>query len=323
MSLLDTTEKVSQIISKYFVVLVIIAAIIALLEPDRFLWLGGYISLLLAIVMLGMGLTLTIDDFKRILERPRDVVFGAAAQWLIMPISAYALISFLSLPAEIGIGLILLGAAPGGTASNVYTYLGNGDVALSVTVTSVTTLAAPIVMPTWVILVVGEQIEVTFAEMFQEIVLIVVIPVIVGLILRRVLDERAPKVAEAGLTVFPAISVLAIVIIVAAVVGANVENLITASAIVIVAVVIHNAIGLTAGYGTGYITNMSYDRSRALSFEVGMQNSGLAVAIAAAFFSPLASLVPALAVVLHQIAGPAVATYFANQDEQPVHEATT
>lgn len=323
MSLLDTTEKVSQIISKYFVVLVIIAAIIALLEPDRFLWLGGYISLLLAVVMLGMGLTLTIDDFKRILERPRDVVFGAAAQWLIMPISAYALISFLSLPAEIGIGLILLGAAPGGTASNVYTYLGNGDVALSVTVTSVTTLAAPIVMPTWVILVVGEQIEVTFAEMFQEIVLIVVIPVIVGLILRRVLDERAPKVAEAGLTVFPAISVLAIVIIVAAVVGANVENLITASAIVIVAVVIHNAIGLTAGYGTGYITNMSYDRSRALSFEVGMQNSGLAVAIAAAFFSPLASLVPALAVVLHQIAGPAVATYFANQDEQPVHEATT
>lgn len=273
--------------------------------------------------MLGMGLTLTIDDFKRILERPRDVVFGAAAQWLIMPISAYALISFLSLPAEIGIGLILLGAAPGGTASNVYTYLGNGDVALSVTVTSVTTLAAPIVMPTWVILVVGEQIEVTFAEMFQEIALIVVIPVIVGLILRRVLDERAPKVAEAGLTVFPAISVLAIVIIVAAVVGANVENLITASAIVIVAVVIHNAIGLTAGYGTGYITNMSYDRSRALSFEVGMQNSGLAVAIAAAFFSPLASLVPALAVVLHQIAGPAVATYFANQDEQPVHEATT
>lgn len=320
---MTVAKKTSQTVTKFFVLWVIIAAALAFIQPEGFVWIGDYISYLLAIVMLGMGMTLTLEDFKRILERPRDVVLGAAAQWLIMPVSAYALVVFLSLPAEIGIGLILLGAAPGGTASNVYTYLGKGDVALSVTITSVTTLAAPIVMPAWVILFAGEQIDVTFAEMFQEIVLIVVIPVILGLALRQILDQRAPKAAEAGLTVFPAISVLAIVTIVAAVVASTGDSLVTASAIVIAAVLIHHAIGLASGYGTGYVTNMSEARSRALSFEVGMQNSALAVAIAVAFFSPLASLVPAIAVVLHQIAGPAVASYFASQDDETLHEATT
>ncbi|ELY30018.1 sodium symporter [Natrialba magadii ATCC 43099] len=323
MTTMDGVKKGSQLVTKFFVLWVIIAAVLAFAQPESFAWLGDYISYLLAIVMLGMGMTLTIEDFRRILERPRDVVLGAVAQWVIMPISAYALVVFLSLPAEIGIGLILLGAAPGGTASNVYTYLGKGDVALSVTVTSVTTLAAPIVMPAWIILFVGEQINVTFGEMFQEIVLIVVIPVILGIILRRALDKRAPRAAEAGLTVFPAISVLAIVTIVAAVIGGTVDNLLTASGIVILAVLIHHAIGLASGYGTGYLTNMSDARSRALSFEVGMQNSALAVAIAATFFSPLASLVPAVAVVLHQIAGPAVASYYASQDDETLYEATT
>ena len=323
MDTLDIATRFSRIISKYFVIWVIVAAVLALLTPDSFVWIGDYISILLGVVMLGMGLTLTLDDFRRILERPRDVLIGAAAQWLIMPTLAYALVVALSLPAEIGIGLILLGAAPGGTASNVMTYLGKGDVALSVTVTSVTTLAAPVVMPAWVILFAGEQIQVTFAEMFEEIVLIVVIPVVLGLTLRHVLDRRAPTVAKAGLTVFPAVSVLAIVAIVAAVVGLNVDNILAAGAIVFVAVFIHNTVGLAAGYGTGYAFGMPDDRSRACSFEVGMQNSALAVAIAAVFFSPLASLVPAIASVLHNVTGPALATYFANRDDEPVEAVAT
>lgn len=322
MTYLTTAKRFSQLVSKYFVLWVVIAVILSFLSPETFVWIGEYVSILLGVVMLGMGLTLTTSDFKRILERPRDVLLAAAAQWLIMPTAAYALVLILSLPTEIGIGLIILGAAPGGTASNVYTYLGKGDVALSVTVTSVTTLAAPIVMPAWVILFAGEQIQVTFAEMFQEIVFIVVIPVVLGLTLRRVLDRYAPTAAKAGLTVFPAISVLAIVAIVAAVVGANVENLLTASVVVLFAVVLHNVIGLSAGYGTGYVFGMAADRSRACSFEVGMQNSALAVAIATGFFSPLASLVPALAVVLHQLTGPALASYFASRDDEPIDETT-
>ncbi|WP_132057785.1 bile acid:sodium symporter family protein [Halorussus amylolyticus] len=322
MALLDKAKKVSELISKLFVLWVVVVAVLAFVRPNNFAWIGEYVSPLLAVVMLGMGLTLTLEDFVRIVERPRDVVLGAVAQWVIMPVSAYALVVGLSLPEEIGIGLVLLGAAPGGTASNVYTYLGKGDVALSVTVTSLTTLVAPVLMPVWVIVFVGEQIQVTFAQMFQEIFLIVVIPVLLGLVLRYALDRHAPTVSAAGLTVFPAISVLAIVAIVGAVVGANVENLLTASALVIVAVLIHHAIGLSAGYGTGIATNMAEDRARALSFEVGMQNSALAVALATAFFTPLAALVPALAVVLHQIVGPIVATYFASQDEEALYETT-
>lgn len=311
-------EQVSQFISKYFVVWVLTAAGLALLTPDTFAWIGDYISILLGVIMLGMGLTLTLADFRRIIERPRDVAIGSCAQWVIMPTAAYGLVVGLGLPTEVGIGLILLGAAPGGTASNVMTYLGKGDVALSVTITSMTTIAAPIVMPAWVVFLASEQIQVTFAEMFQEIVLIVLIPVVAGVVIRQVLDQTAPSAAEVGLTVFPAISVLAIVTIVAAIVGLNVENILAASGVALVAVFIHNALGLGAGYSIGHTTDMPEDRARACAFEVGMQNSGLAVAIAVAFFSPLAALVPALASVWQNITGPALATYFTRQTaEQP------
>ncbi len=311
-------ERIGRVTSKFFIVWVALFAGLALYTPETFTPLGNYISELLAIVMLGMGLTLTIPDFKRIIERPIDVIIGAGLQWVLMPLFAYLLVVGLSIPWEIGVGMILVGAAPGGTASNVMTYLGRGDVALSVTITSVTTLAAPIVMPAWTLLLAGEQITVTFAEMAEEIVLIVVIPVIVGLGLRYVLDRYAPTVAKAGLSIFPAISVAAIVAIVAAVVGLNVDEILAASAIVLLAVVLHNMLGLGAGYGITRSLGMAEDRSRACAFEVGLQNSGLAVAIAIAFFDPLAALVPAVFSVWHNISGPALATLFTYLDGEPV-----
>ena len=320
MSWIDTLERIGQFTSKYFVVWVLLFSAVALYTPGTFVPIGDHIPLLLGLVMLGMGLTLTPADFRRILERPRDVLIGSVAQWVLMPAFAYGLVVVLGLPWEIGVGLILVGAAPGGTASNVMTYLGRGDVALSVTITSVTTIAAPLVMPAWVVLLAGEQITVTFGEMAQAIVLIVLIPVVAGLVLRYVLDTYAPTAAKVGLSIFPAISVAAIVAIVAAVVGLNVEEILTASAIVLVAVVLHNGLGLGAGYGVGYLTGMSEDRARACAFEVGLQNSGLAVAIAVAFFDPLAALVPALFSVWHNVSGPALATYFTRIDGEPVSE---
>jgi len=320
MSWIDTLERIGRFTSKYFVVWVVLFSAVALYTPETFVPIGDHIALLLGLVMLGMGLTLTPADFRRILERPRDVLIGSVAQWVLMPLFAYGLVVVLGLPWEIGVGLILVGAAPGGTASNVMTYLGRGDVALSVTITSLTTIAAPLVMPAWVVLLAGEQITVTFGEMAQEIVLIVLIPVVAGLVLRYVLDTYAPTAAKVGLSIFPAISVAAIVAIVAAVVGLNVEEILTASAIVLVAVVLHNGLGLGAGYGVGYLTGMSEDRARACAFEVGLQNSGLAVAIAVAFFDPLAALVPALFSVWHNVSGPALATYFTRIDGEPVSE---
>lgn len=311
MSGLSTVENVSDFINKYFVVWVVAVSVLALFSPGSVTWIGQYISPLLGVVMLGMGLTLTPADLQRIVDRPRDVVIGSLAQWTIMPVAAYVLVQLFGLPMELGIGLILLGAAPGGTSSNVMSYLGKGDVALSVAITSLTTLVAPVVMPAWVLFLAGAEIQVTFAEMFQQIVLIVLLPVVAGLIARQLLERVAPTAAEASLAIFPSISVVAIVVIVAAVVGLNAENILTVSAVAVVAMILHNLFGLTSGYAIGRAANMPDDRVRTCLFEVGWQNSGLATALAIAFFSPLAALLPALFSVWQLLLGPALANYFA------------
>ena len=315
MSGLSTVERVSDFVNKYFVVWVVAVSLLALYRPGAFTWIGDYISPLLGIVMLGMGLTLTPADLRRIVERPRDVFIGSIAQWTVMPVAAYLLVQLFGLPTEIGIGIILLGAAPGGTSSNVMTYLGKGDVALSVAITSLTTIVAPIVMPAWVLFLAGAEIDVTFAEMFQEIVLIVLLPVVAGLTTRQLLERAAPTAAAASLAVFPSISVVAIVVIVAAVVGLNAESILTVSAVAVAAMIVHNLIGLTSGYAIGRAANMPEDRVRACLFEVGWQNSGLATALAIAFFSPMAALLPALFSVWQLIVGPALASYFARETD--------
>jgi len=315
-SVLDTVRHASDVANRYFVVWVLAFSGVALAAPSAFTWIGPYITPLLGIIMLGMGLTLQPDDFRRLAAQPRDVAIGAVTQWVVMPVAAYALTVALSLPTELAIGVVLVGAAPGGTASNVMTYLGKGDVALSVAITTVTTLAAPIVMPAWVVFLAGEQLSVTFAQMFTSIVQVVFVPVVAGFALRYVLDRKAPAVAEAGLDVFPAVSVVAIVAIVAAVVGLSKSTILTAGAAAGVAVVAHNAVGLGTGYGVGRLTGMSEDRARTCAFEVGLQNSGLAVALATSFFSPAAALPPALFSVWHNVSGPALASYFSRNEPE-------
>ncbi|WP_336338811.1 bile acid:sodium symporter family protein [Haloarcula brevis] len=305
----------SRAASKYFVVWVVVLAGVALVRPEPFVPVLNYVSPLLGLIMLGMGLTLQPADFRRLVEQPVDIGIGAVTQWVVMPATAYGLYVLLDLPDAVGIGLILVGAAPGGTASNVMSYLGRGDVALSVAITTLTTLAAPLVMPAWVVFTLGQQIDVTFAEMFGSIVQIVIVPVLLGSTLRYLLDRYSPRAAEIGTDVFPVVSVAAIVAIVAGVVGANVDNILTAGLLVLVAVVAHNAVGLGAGYGVGRATGMSTDRVRTCAFEVGLQNSGLAVALATTLFEPAAALVPALFSVWHNVTGPALASFFTWQDE--------
>ncbi|MBX0298191.1 bile acid:sodium symporter family protein [Haloarcula nitratireducens] len=307
-------SRSAQFATKYFVVWVAGFAALALVRPSTFVPILEYVNPLLGIVMLGMGLTLQPADIQRLTDRPLDVGIGAVTQWLVMPLAAYGLYLLLNLPDAIGVGLILVGAAPGGTASNVMSYLGRGDVALSVAITTVTTLAAPIVMPAWTLFILGESIDVTFIQMFTSIVQIVIIPVVLGFGLRYVLDRYAPRVADVGLDVFPVVSVAAIVAIVAGVVGANVENILTAGVFVLLAVVLHNGIGLGTGYAVGQAAGMSEDRKRTNAFEVGLQNSGLAVALATSLFAPTAALIPALFSVWHNISGPALANYFTWHD---------
>ncbi|RRJ33573.1 bile acid:sodium symporter family protein [Halocatena pleomorpha] len=317
-------RSIGAFTSKYFVVWVAIVVPIALYSPQTFTPIAAYITPLLGIIMLGMGLTLTPADFRRVGERPRDVFVGAMSQWFLMPTFAVVLVGLLGLPDEVGLGLLLLGVAPGGTASNVMTYLGKGDVALSVTITSVTTLAAPLAMPAWIVVLAGESVSVTFGQMAGSIVQIVLLPVIVGVVLRVALDRYTPTVASIGLSIFPAISVVTIVGIVAAIVAVNTETILTTGGMVFLAVVLHNALGLAGGYAVGHASGMDVDRARACAFEVGLQNSGLAVALAGEFFgSPAVALIPALFSVWHNVSGPALATLFVRRSDDSADHVLT
>ena len=230
-----------------------------------------------------------------------------------MPGLAWLLCQMLGLPAEIAIGVILVGCCPGGTASNVMTYLGRGDVALSVAITSVTTLLAPLVTPALIWLLASEWLDVSATAMFWSIVQVVVLPIALGVVAQSLLREKV-KVA---LGVLPLVSVVAIVAIVAAVVAASQAKIAESGALIFAVVVLHNGLGLLLGYALGKLTGRSIARRKTLAIEIGMQNSGLGAALAAAHFSPLAAVPSAIFSVWHNISGGLVATYFQRMPNSP------
>lgn len=306
-------EAISTIAGKYFAVWVICIAVIAFIIPDPFLIFGGYITILLGIVMFGMGLTLKAVDFKLVITNPVPVIIGVCAQYVIMPLSAFLIAYIMNLPAELAAGLVLLGSVPGGTASNVMVYLAKGNVPLSITMTSFSTLLAPIATPIILLLLAGKWMPVDPIAMFTSIIQVIIIPIILGIIIRRVV----PQIVEKSINVIPLISVVAIMIIVSAVVAGNVDTIASAGSIIFAAVVLHNAFGLLFGYITARVLGLDESNRRAISIEVGMQNSGLGVALATAHFGPLAALPSVLGAVWHNISGPILATYWSKKPEKP------
>ncbi|MEI4769322.1 bile acid:sodium symporter family protein [Psychrobacillus sp. FJAT-51614] len=302
-------ESISNFAGKYFAFLVIIVAVIAFLIPDTFLPFGKYITILLGIVMFGMGLTLKAVDFKLIATHPKPVLIGVAAQFIIMPLTALAIAYILQLPGELAAGLVLLGSVPGGTASNVMVYLAKGNVPLSITMTSFSTLLAPLLTPLLLLLLAGQWMPVDALSMFKSIVQVIILPIALGLIVKKLL----PTFVEKSLNVVPLISVLAIITIVSAVVAGNVDNIASAGFLVFLGVFLHNGAGLLLGYYTGKMIGLSKLDCRAISIEVGMQNSGLGVALATAHLGPLAALPSALGAVWHNISGPILATYWSKR----------
>lgn len=306
-------EAISTIAGKYFAIWVICIAVIAFIAPEPFLIFGGYITILLGIVMFGMGLTLKAVDFKLVITNPVPVIIGVCAQYVIMPLSAFLIAYIMNLPAELAAGLVLLGSVPGGTASNVMVYLAKGNVPLSITMTSFSTLLAPIATPIILLLLAGKWMPVDPIAMFTSIIQVIIIPIILGIIIRRVV----PQIVEKSINVIPLISVVAIMIIVSAVVAGNVDTIASAGSIIFAAVVLHNAFGLLFGYITARILGLDESNRRAISIEVGMQNSGLGVALATAHFGPLAALPSVLGAVWHNISGPILATYWSKKPEKP------
>ncbi|MCL7748459.1 bile acid:sodium symporter family protein [Halalkalibacter alkaliphilus] len=290
----------SQFVSKYFAVIVILISVIAFISPDTFTWIAPHITLLLGIIMFGMGLTLRLSDFGVVLKKPIPVIIGVIAQFVIMPLVAFGLAIALNLPPELAAGLVLVGACPGGTASNVMVYLAKGDVPVSVAMTSFSTLLAPILTPFILFLLADQWLPVDAGAMFISIIQVIIIPIALGIIVRRLL----PNFVDKSTTVLPLISIVAILAIVSAVVGANKDNIATTGVLLFVAIMLHNSIGLVLGYLTAKLVGLDEAKRRAISIEVGMQNSGLGASLATVHFSPLAALPSALFSVWHNISGP-------------------
>ncbi|MGA5687609.1 bile acid:sodium symporter family protein [Cytobacillus pseudoceanisediminis] len=302
-------EAVSTIAGKYFAVWVILTSVIAFMFPDPFLGLGGYITILLGVVMFGMGLTLKAVDFKIIFTKPLPVLIGVCAQFIIMPLVAFVIAKLLNLPAELAAGLVLLGCVPGGTASNVMVYLAKGNVPLSIAMTSVSTLLAPIMTPLLLLMLAGQWMPVDAVAMFMSIVQVIIVPIVLGLAIKKFF----PVAVEKSLAILPLISVAAIITIVAAVVSGNSATIAASGLLIFTAVMLHNGFGLLLGYFAGKVLGQDEVNRRAIAIEVGMQNSGLGVALATAHFGPLAALPSVLAAAWHNISGPILATYWSKK----------
>ena len=295
-------KQISDLIGKYMAVIVLVVAALALFVPGSCMWVQtSWINTILMIVMFGMGLTLKIEDFMSVFRRPRDILLGCAAQFTIMPLLAFALGKIFGLEAGLLAGVVLVGTCPGGTASNVITFLSKGDVALSVGMTSVNTLLAPFLTPliTWLLL--RTTVTVDVAAMFLSIIKVVIVPIVLGLVINRLLGVYVEKVKDA----LPLVSVTAITLIVASVVSHNSDRIRETGAVVFVVVILHNVLGYLAGYLLGTALKLPLAKTKALSIEVGMQNSGLATSLAATAFPNLAmATVPgAIFSVWHNISG--------------------
>lgn len=299
-------KKLCHYISEYMGVLVLAAALLALAFPEFFGQLRPtVINYLLGLVMFGMGLTLNLNDFRIVFSRPKDIFIGCVSQFTVMPLLAWGLARLFQLDEALALGVILVGCCPGGTASNVITYLAKGDLALSVGMTGVSTLLAPLVTPllTWALA--GKDVDVDVTSMFLSILCVVILPIILGLLLKWIW----PHFTEKATDYLPAFSSIAIAVIVAIVIAANAGKLLTGGLLIVLVVMLHNICGLGLGYLIGRLLGLSEAKKRAISIEVGMQNSGLASSLATIHFAtyPLATIPGAIFSVWHNLSGTAVA----------------
>lgn len=300
---MKSLASLSRFVGNTFAAWVVLFAVLGFLLPDLFRQLTPWIVTLLGIIMFGMGLTISGRDFAEVLRCPVNVGVGVASQFLIMPLLAVALTMIIPMSPEVAAGVILVGCCPGGTSSNVMTYLAKGDVALSVACTSVTTLMAPIVTPFLMLMLASEYLPVDAWAMFQSIVKVVLFPLALGFAAQKLL----PAFVRAAVPALPLVSVTGIVLIVAAVVGASKGAIVQSGMMIFAVVVLHNMLGYLIGFIAARLAGLDLAARKAIAIETGMQNSGLAAALATAYFSPLTAVPAAIFSVWHNISGALVA----------------
>ena len=307
-------KKVSDFIGRYMAWIVLIIAAAALFVPGTGLWVQTkWINYLLMIVMFGMGLTTKLSDFAVVFKRPGDIMIGCAAQFIIMPLLAFLLGKGFRLSDELLVGVVLVGTCPGGTSSNVITYLSKGDTALSVGMTSINTLLAPFLTPMLTYLYLRTYVSVDAGAMFLSIIQVVIVPIGLGLLIGSLFGKSTQRISDA----LPVVSVTAICLIVASVVSHNSEKILSTGAVIFAVVILHNLLGYLCGYLVGVLFKMDLPRKKAVAIEIGMQNSGLATTLAGSAFPDLAmATVPgAIFSVWHNISGAILAGWFNRKGE--------
>jgi BASS family bile acid:Na+ symporter len=298
-----------QIFTNLFPLWVLLAGIGALIQPPLFTWFAPFIVPGLAIIMLGMGITLSLDDFRAVLKMPRAVMLGFIAQYTIMPFMGWAVAKGLALPTQFAVGLILVACCPGGTASNVVTYIARGNVALSVLMTMCSTFGAVIMTPLLTKWLAGTYVPVDAWGLFQSTVQVVLLPLLIGLILHH----AAPKTVEFVLPAAPLVSVITIALICASIIGQSAAAIKESGAILLLAVFLLHAGGFLLGYIFAKVFRYDKIVCRTVSIEVGMQNSGLGALLARQHFSNLAAAPCAISSVFHSVIGSFLAGIWRNR----------
>ncbi|MDA1092962.1 MAG: bile acid:sodium symporter family protein [Acidobacteria bacterium] len=297
-----------RLLTEAFPFWVLACSALALARPTLFTWFSGpLITLGLGVIMLSMGMTLGFEDFRRVGRQRSPVLAGVFLQYTIMPILGWSIGYLLALPTPFAVGLVLVSCCPGGTASNVITYLAKADVALSVTMTAVSTLLAAVMTPTLTALLAGSRIEVSAAGLFMDTVQVVILPVVAG----AVLKWRFPRAIEPVLPVAPLVAVVTITLIVASVIGAGREQILESGFRLLLAVFGLHLFGFLFGYLGGKALLGRETAARTISIEVGMQNSGLGVVLARGnFANPLVAIPSAISTVAHSLIGSLVAAWW-------------
>ncbi|MBM6834969.1 MULTISPECIES: bile acid:sodium symporter family protein [Desulfovibrio] len=307
--MLSVLRRLSVVLTRFMGVIIIAFSALALWQPWIFSWVAPHISAMLGIIMLGMGMTLHWQDFSHVLRHPRDLGLGLVVQFGCMPLLAFALCHVFALPPELAMGMILVGTAPGGTASNVLTFIARGDVAFSVAMTAAATLVSLLLTPPLTWLLGGVWVPVDMGGLFWSIVKIVLVPVLLGLLLhhfqRGLVDRLMPFL--------PLASALVITLVIAGIIAVNAQNILSAGPAIFAAVIAHNLLGLAVGWFAACRLRFAPPRRRALAIEIGTQNSGLATALALAHFTPAAAIAGALFSVWQNISGALLSNFWATR----------
>ena len=307
--MLSVLRRLSVVLTRFMGVIIIAFSALALWQPWIFSWVAPHISAMLGIIMLGMGMTLHWQDFSHVLRHPRDLGLGLVVQFGCMPLLAFALCHVFALPPELAMGMILVGTAPGGTASNVLTFIARGDVAFSVAMTAAATLVSLLLTPPLTWLLCGVWVPVDMGGLFWSIVKIVLVPVLLGLLLhhfqRGLVDRLMPFL--------PLASALVITLVIAGIIAVNAQSILSAGPAIFAAVIAHNLLGLAVGWFAACRLRFAPPRRRALAIEIGTQNSGLATALALAHFTPAAAIAGALFSVWQNISGALLSNFWATR----------